>query len=711
MEKKISEYVFSDMRVIYLLNEEDQTPELLILPEAVRTESLWDGDCYVRTRNKPYPDSLFQIKLTKDAYGGGYSGGITMRQGQTPKTFCFSSQNVIEDLDPVSGKSRTRIVTELKDERGYRGVHTLSYVDGYKAFRSCCEFINESSETAILEMLASFSLGKLSPLMEVDGYDTMMLHRIRSAWSIEGRHEVLKLDDLQLEPSWGGHAVRCERFGTVGSLPVNRFFPVMVLEDSANEIYWGAQIAHNASWQMEVYRRGDDIAISGGLADREFGHWMKNVAPGESFTTPEAILSVSMGKNTFAGEDEIWQRMTDELNRYVDMGPACEQALPVMFNEYCTTWGCPSHENIRDIVNVVKGRGLEYFVIDAGWYKQDGLPWDLTMGEYEPSATLFPEGLQKTVDLIHDAGMKAGLWFEVDNVGQKSKAYQEEEMLLHRDGAVLTTLQRRFWDLRREDTQKRLETMVTGTLKKYGFEYIKMDCNDTVGLGCDGAESLGEGLRQNQAASMKFIRGMKEAIPGLVVENCASGGHKLEPLMMSESSMASFSDAHECREIPIIAATLHRTILPRQSQIWAVIHKEDTSRRIAYQIASTFLGRMCLSGDVWLLNEQQWSLIEEGISLYKEAAPIIKTGSSRLIESNTVSLRHPTGWQALLRKGEQGLLVVIHGFSGAAGAKIELPIPEGMQLERTYSHREIQITDQKKLTLPEDDMAVVLLYR
>ena len=116
-----------------------------------------------------------------------------------------------------------------------------------------------------------------------DGADTLKLHRIRSVWSMEGRKETTSLEDLQLEPSWGGHAVRCERFGATGSLPVNKYFPILVLEDSKNQLYWGSQLMHNASWQMEVYRRGDYVQISGGLADREFGHFTKDVAPGEEF--------------------------------------------------------------------------------------------------------------------------------------------------------------------------------------------------------------------------------------------------------------------------------------------------------------------------------------------------------------------------------------------------------------------------------------------
>ena len=96
--------------------------------------------------------------------------------------------------------------------------------------------------------------------------------------------------------------------------------------------------------------------------------------------------------------------------------------------------------------------------------------------------------------------------------------------------------------MRQEWVQEDLAKKVIGTLKTYGFEYMKMDYNDTIGVGCDGAESLGEGLRQNMEGSLAFIRRVKKELPGIILENCSSGGHKLEPLMMSECSMASFSD-------------------------------------------------------------------------------------------------------------------------------------------------------------------------
>ena len=183
----------------------------------------------------------------------------------------------------------------------------------------------------------------------------------------------------------------------------------------------------------------------------------------------------------------------------------------------------------------------------------------------------------------------------------------------------------------------------------------------------------------------------------MVIENCASGGHRLEPKMMSAASMASFSDAHECEEIPLIAANLHRVIHPAQSQIWAVIRKDDSLKRIVYSLISTFLGRMCISGDVTDLNEEQWSLITEGMEFYRKVAPVIRDGQSYRYGPKIWSARHPEGWQALLRTGkEDRAFLVIHLFDGTLPERIDIPLPAGCPetIARVYSDSAEKITVQ-----------------
>ena len=259
-----------------------------------------------------------------------------------------------------------------------------------------------------------------------------------------------------------------------------------------------------------------------------------------------------------------------------------------------------------------------------------------------------------------------------------------------------------------------LSEKVIETLKKYKFGYLKIDYNETIGIGCDGAESLGEGLRQNMQATSTFIEKIKREVPGIVIENCASGGHRLEPSLMSQFSMASFSDAHECIEIPIIAAGLHRLILPRQSQIWAVIRTNDSLKRIAYSVINTFLGRLCISGDVTQLSADQWKVLDEGIQFYQEIVPIIREGQSTLFGQRNVGNRYPKGWQGLVRVGKEGkAFVTLHVFGGALPEQITIKLPANcpFTITKVYSDKteEVVIENGVLTYIPkENDKALAI---
>ena len=694
----LQEYKLGDMVAKYLIDRDSMQVGFQLLPEKVSQENIITDNCFM--------ESLIQYKLTGDIYNEAYAGGCSMRNSESVRKLKFSEQT-----DESIGE-QLQVNTIMMDEDGHRLIHHLVWLKNMPSVRISCTFENQSKRDCCLEMFESFSLGGLSPYMQGDGNGTLWLHRVRSVWSQEGRHETIPVEDLQLEPAWDPHAVRCERFGQAGSMPVNRFFPFAAIEDRKNHIFWGAQIAHPASWQMEVYRKDNGLALSGGLADRELGHWMKHVEPGKNFTTPEAIVSTAQtdsfdiftGRLTTAGLVEGFLK-----------APESEQDLPIVFNEYCTTWGNPSHENICEIVDAIKGKGFKYFVIDCGWYKENGIPWDIGMGDYEVSSELFPDGMEKTVQVIKDAGMIPGIWFEIENVGSASRAYHLTEHLLHKDNVVLTTYFRRFWDMQDPWVDEYLTDKVIGTLKKYGFGYMKIDYNETIGIGCDGAESPGEALRKNMEATVLFIEKVKEEVPGIVLENCASGGHRLEPKMMSVMSMASFSDAHECEEIPIIAANLHRVIHPTQSQIWAVIRQDDSLKRIAYSISNTFLGRMCISGDVTQLAPEKWNLIEQGISFYGKIKDIIKEGQSYRYGPKIKSARHPEGWQALLRVGKnKQAYVVIHVFDGKLPEVIEIELPEDApdHIRQIYAHQEMEVSikDRKIYYRPSENKSAVTLW-
>ncbi len=617
--------------------------------------------------NDPWPafvvESLAQVKIAGEPYPGAFSTGHTMRGSPSANAFLLDAQRTERDGDV------SRIVTTVRNAAGHRIEHRLAWRNGDWAIEISTEFFNGSDAPVTLEMLASFALGGITPFAADDATGRLRVHRFRSLWSAEGRIETRTIEQLHLERSWSGAGAFSERFGQLGTMPVRKWFPFLAAEDTEAGVLWGAQLAWAGTWQMEIFRQNDDLCLSGGLGDREFGHWMKTLAPGESLTAPPAWISCVHGSL-----DDLCDRLTAVQNRAADRHPEVERDLPIVVNEWCTTWGDPRHEKVVDIADRLRGSPARYLVIDAGWYKGETSDWSSGHGDWIPSPKLFPAGIAATAQAIRVRGLIPGLWFEMETVGSQSAAFSLMDHLLKRDGHPITVRERRFWDLNDPWAIGYLTEKVIDLLENAGFGYLKVDYNETAGLGCDDPDSQGEGLRRQVLGTYRFFEKIRQRLPHLVIENCSSGGHRLEPSMLGRTAMSSFSDAHELVEIPIIAANLHRLMLPRQSQIWAVLHAADTDRRLIYSLAATFLGRMCISGEITSLSDAQWRLVLRMQELYGKAAPIIREGRSRRFGAMGESWRRPTGWQAVVRAGAGRALVVMHAFARPP-SPIEVPLP------------------------------------
>jgi alpha-galactosidase len=665
----------------YLIDQSSQAVGLRIYPTVLEDQVATHREKLDQTDIPAWSvEPLVQFKLLGDPTDE-YTQGVTMRNSSSLASLRLEEQKVITEGD------RTVIITRLASVRGYAGEHHLSWRRGDQAVTIQTIFYNRSDKPLTLEMLASFSLSGITPFAVDDAPGRLYIHRFRSNWSAEGRHERQLAEDMGLEPSWAHHGVRVERFGQVGSMPVRGFFPWAGLEDQAARVIWGAQLAIPGSWQMEFFRRDDFLCLSGGLADREFGHWMKTVAPGEQFATPAAYVSTVHGDL-----DDLCARLVNMQLPAAQAAPASESDLPVICNEWCTSWGNPRHEDLIAMADKLQGSGVKYLVIDAGWYKGDEGVWHLGQGDWVANPHLFPYGLAATARAIRERGLIPGIWFEMEVVGEQSPRFEKDvQHFLHRDGYPITATGRRFWDFRDPWVIDYLSQKVIGQLRDSDLGYIKVDYNETIGLGCDQADSPGEGLRQHMESVQGFFRKMRRELPDLVIENCASGGHRLEPSFMGLTSMASFSDAHQTKDIPVIAANLHRLILPRQSQIWAVLHAGDSMDRLVYLITGGFLGRLCLSGEISSLDPEQWALVKEGIQFYQQVAPLIARGKSRLFQSISPSWQHLQGAQAVLRlaEDEQSAMVVTHSFASPWPAELCVPLPgsvpgKGWQVARVF---------------------------
>ena len=679
---KEQDYLLGDVLVKYLINEKGQVG-MVMAPQSKPMAGAW------RTPNDPFDATALYTKewnmgsivhLHLRHHWRSISGGNTMKYAGSVEGLRFASQTVNQLGDG------TQVVTMLTSDEGYSVLHTLTHVGKYGAFYCDTVFINDSDKEFTLEMLSSFSLDNLSPLCEGDMTDVLNVHRYRGGWSLEGKHICEPLEQLAMEKPWFGAFIESERYGVIGSWPVGRYFPTTLIEDKQNGVYWGAQIRHNASWQMEITRHGDTISLSGGLADMEFGGWYKIVAPGQQFAAPRAYLACC------AGDDmDVCQRITGLHNIACD--DYDEQGMPISFNDWCSSYGSPTHEKTLAYADKLKGRKVKYLIIDAGWTKtlensfgQGG------NGEWLVDTTKFPD-MKNTTDEIRKRGFVPGIWFEFEVATKGARVFEKEydHMKVTRDGhVVVVSGDHKFWDFTRKDVQEYLYEKVIKFIKDNGFGYLKVDYNRSIGLGCDGVESLGEGLRIQMRAVYEFFKKIKAEIPDLIIENCSSGGHRNDPMMMGITAITSTSDAHESIEIPHIAANMHALLLPRQNLVWAVLHASDSDQRLAYTLSATFLGRMCLSGEIDGLSDHQWEVFATAENFYDNISHIIKYGHSKITADRSLNISHPRGSQIVTRTLGNEMLVVCHTFDeptnirlhiGAGYTIKEAFFPRGLSLE------------------------------
>ena len=84
---------------------------------------------------------------------------------------------------------------------------------------------------------------------------------------------------------------------------------------------------------------------------------------------------------------------------------------------------------------------------------------------------------------------------------------------------------------------------VNRIINDYNIGYLKMDYNVNFGLGTDlYSDSLGEGLLEHNRAFLRWLDTLVDMNKDLVIENCASGGMRMDYAMLSRLSIQSTSD-------------------------------------------------------------------------------------------------------------------------------------------------------------------------
>lgn len=685
MPELIKSYRFGDIMAHYILNDKSRAV-LSILPKDAECELLSDKNCEV------YSDSSL-VHLQLSHHNAGFFSN-SLKLSESLDQLKFKNQEIIESDE------KTVIVTTEEAQEGYGIKHYLVWYKNEKGFEVKTEFYNNSEKELTLEYLTSASLDALSPYLNNEGSRDLFLHKFKAGWSMEGLHQCDSLSALGLESAWAMSGESLKLFA-LGSRAVREYHPYIALEDRKSGVIWGMYLSHNASWQAEITRIHKNVSISIGLADSITGHWSKKIKTGESFTSPIAYITATKGSIA-----ESSNRLLSMRHREIEK-LGVDNNMDIAYNDFVTTWGKPTEKAMLDMADLLSRGKTKYLVMDAGWYT----PYR-AIGDWNIDEKAFPSGMKYYTDEVRKRGMIPGIWMEFECTDSHAQTFGKEydHLKLKNNGNVIVGhvingRKESFFDLSNPEVIKYLDEKIIAFLRDNGFGYLKIDYNASTGAIIDGEESGGENLRKHMERVRDYIKKISREVPGIVIENCASGGCRLEPSMMDITAMSSASDTHEGYEAAVVAANLHYLTPPRQNQVWATLKPEYSHERFSFIISGGFLGRLCWSGLIAELSDSQLNEMFKAEELYSEVAPIIRKGDSYIYRADDCSFHSPRGTQAVVRYSEDGLsaLCVVHSFEDAKSLDIELK--GNFKIEKSLYNIDAKIENGRLILSPKADFS------
>ncbi|TDU02671.1 alpha-galactosidase [Streptomyces sp. 846.5] len=472
---------------------------------------------------------------------------------------------------------------------------------------------NDSATTLRIESVSTLALGGLGSPADLD------LHWADNDWLAELRWRQAPLREylVDLDRSAGGHDGRgCFERSSRGSWSTAGSLPLGVLTERHTGRAWAWQVESSVGWRYELgeRRRSAYLVLAG--PDDARHQWTCPLAPGEEFRTVPAALAVveSGGAEAAFGALTAYRRLLRRPHPDLD-------ALPVIYNDYMNTlMGDPSSERLLPLVEAAGRAGAEYFVIDAGWYDDDALGWWDSVGAWEAAERRFPGGLQLVLDAIRSHGMVPGLWLEPEVVGVRSPIARTlpDGAFFQRGGVRVTEHGRHHLDLRHPAARAHLDAVVDRIVGDWGVGYFKFDYNINAGPGTDAdGQSPGAGLLGHHRAHLAWLESLLDRHPGLVLENCGSGGLRMDYAQLAVVQLQSTSDQENFLCYPPIAVAAPTTVTPEQSAVWAYPQPEFSDDENAFILAGAMLGRIHLSGFLDRMTERQQALVAEGVAAYK----------------------------------------------------------------------------------------------
>jgi alpha-galactosidase len=278
--------------------------------------------------------------------------------------------------------------------------------------------------------------------------------------------------------------------------------------------------------------------LSAGLNDWAFH---TTLAPGATTDAP-AVVAV-FGANPSLDDNAAAYAAVGRSHWYPKN--TLSTALPVEWNHWWTYEDrAITEQTFRANVDVAAQMGMEVCALDAGWFgpSDPGTHWYDYRGDWHiVNTTRFPSGIRALSDYVHAKGMAFGLWCEIEALGVRAEAgLTNPAIVARRDDTpcgYVCLASAAGWDW----AFATLDRLITD----YRADWIKLDFNLDPGAGCnrtDHGHGAGDGLHGHYQGYYRLLAAIRAKHPEVVLENCSSGGLRIDLGIAQQTHMAFLSD-------------------------------------------------------------------------------------------------------------------------------------------------------------------------
>ena len=301
-------------------------------------------------------------------------------------------------------------------------------------------------------------------------------------------------------------------------------------------------IGWTGTWRAELACDDEQsISLKSGMRQMDlFLH------PNESIRTPRIAMLFWQGEEYMTGNNAFRRFMLTHHTRKIDDAYA-HSPLCGGFNwgdpDPCNEYGCLTEDYAIALINRHRQFGIlpEVFWLDAGWYTGSGGPnyegrnWYNQVGNWSVDSDRFPNGLKPIADAAHKVGTKFMVWFEPERVYKGSAlANEHPEWLL----STASKGDNFLLDLGNKEALNWLCQHIGDMIQENGIDYYRQDFNMPI----NGYWEYNDEPNRIGMREIRHIEGLYaywdyllERFPNMIIDNCASGGRRLDLETMSRS--------------------------------------------------------------------------------------------------------------------------------------------------------------------------------